>query len=185
MFQPTRSTTHKRLGRGTKISNAATYASSGAMRRLGRQRQQAASSTSTISGRTIYGNTISPMSTARRRSGPNLRCVLANDIAATRWRICHADRLVRQLHAQKNGDLVDRRSCSSDRSVAHTARCVDQQVNSLPRRSPMITHGAMVLPVVTRGMMEASAIRNPSMPYTRSCASTTDIASRPIFAVHD
>ncbi|CAD0359737.1 hypothetical protein NCPPB940_43990 [Xanthomonas hortorum pv. taraxaci] len=147
-----------------KVFNAATYASSGAMRRLGRQRQQAASSTSTISGRTIYGNTISPMSTARRRSGPNLRCVLANDIAATRWRICHADRLVTQLHAQKNGDLIDRSSCSSARSVAHTARCVDQQVNSLPRRSPMITHGAMVLPVVTRGMMEASAIRNPSMP---------------------
>src|SRR5262245_23053408 len=31
-------------------------------------------------------------------------------------------------------------------------------------RSPMITHGAMVLPVVTRGMIDASAIRRLSMP---------------------
>lgn len=33
-----------------------------------------------------------------------------------------------------------------------------------PARSPMITQGAMVLPVVTRGSIEASATRNPSTP---------------------
>jgi hypothetical protein len=31
-------------------------------------------------------------------------------------------------------------------------------------RSPMITQGAMVFPVVTRGMMEPSAMRRFSMP---------------------
>jgi hypothetical protein len=33
-----------------------------------------------------------------------------------------------------------------------------------PARSPMTTQGAIVLPVVTRGMMEASAIRRLSIP---------------------
>src|SRR6478736_9088574 len=51
-------------------------------------------------------------------------------------------------------------------------------------RSPMITQGAMVLPVVTRGMMDPSAIRRFSIPYTLSPASTTDMESRPILAVH-
>jgi hypothetical protein len=40
-----------------------------------------------------------------------------------------------------------------------------------------MTQGAIVLPVVTRGRMEASAIRR-STPYTLSMLSTTDIASR-------
>ena len=31
-------------------------------------------------------------------------------------------------------------------------------------RSPMMTQGAMVLPVVTFGMIEPSAMRSPSMP---------------------
>ena len=47
----------------------------------------------------------------------------------------------------------------------------------------MTTQGAMVLPVVTRGRMEASAIRRPSMPWTFNRPSTTEVASRPIFAV--
>jgi len=50
-------------------------------------------------------------------------------------------------------------------------------------RSAMTTHGAIVLPRVIRGMIEASAMRSLSIPYTRSWWSTTDIASRPIFAV--
>lgn len=37
-------------------------------------------------------------------------------------------------------------------------------VSKLPNRSPMITHGAMILPVVTRGIIEASAILRPSIP---------------------
>ena len=40
----------------------------------------------------------------------------------------------------------------------------DLPVSRLPKRSPMITHGAMVLPVVTRGMIEASATLKLSMP---------------------
>ena len=48
------------------------------------------------------------------------------------------------------------------------------------RASPMTTHGAIVFPVVTRGMIEPSAIRSRSMPYTFRSESTTDIASIPI-----
>src|SRR5262249_33654644 len=36
----------------------------------------------------------------------------------------------------------------------------------LAARSPITTHGAIVLPVVTRGMMAASAILRPAIPYT-------------------
>src|ERR1700720_1134898 len=50
-------------------------------------------------------------------------------------------------------------------------------------RSPMTTHAAIVLPVVTRGIMDASAIRRFLSPYTLSSPSTTDVASRPILAV--
>lgn len=35
-------------------------------------------------------------------------------------------------------------------------------------RSAMTTQGAIVLPMVIRGMIEASAMRNLSIPYTRS-----------------
>src|SRR6267142_913385 len=51
-------------------------------------------------------------------------------------------------------------------------------------RSPITTHGAIVLPVVTRGMMEPSAMRRLSIPWTLREPSTTDIASCPILAVH-
>jgi len=50
-------------------------------------------------------------------------------------------------------------------------------------RSPMITQGAIVLPVVMCGMTEPSAMRRFWMPGTRSFASTTHILSLPIFAV--
>src|SRR5262245_10526279 len=50
-------------------------------------------------------------------------------------------------------------------------------------RSPMITQVAMVLPVVMRGMIDASAMRRLSMPYTWSLPLTTDNSSQPIFAV--
>src|SRR5215813_2662492 len=36
----------------------------------------------------------------------------------------------------------------------------------LAARSPITTHGAIVLPVVTRGMMAASAILRPAISYT-------------------
>src|ERR1700704_4538166 len=51
-------------------------------------------------------------------------------------------------------------------------------------RSPIMMQGAIVLPVVTRGIMEPSAIRRLSIPWTLREPSTTDIASCPILAVH-
>lgn len=50
-------------------------------------------------------------------------------------------------------------------------------------RSPTMAQGAWVLPVVTRGSTEPSAIRRPAIPCTASLASTTDMSSEPIFAV--
>src|SRR5204862_7095229 len=49
--------------------------------------------------------------------------------------------------------------------------------------SPIIIDGALVLPDVSVGMIEASATRRPAMPWTRSCASTTAIGSDPILQV--
>src|SRR5947207_4606557 len=49
--------------------------------------------------------------------------------------------------------------------------------------SPIMIDGALVLPDVSVGMIEASAIRRPTMPWTRSWASTTAIGSDPILQV--
>ena len=43
--------------------------------------------------------------------------------------------------------------------------------------SPIMIDGALVLPDVSVGMIEASATRRPAMPWTRSWASTTAIGS--------
>ena len=63
----------------------------------------------------------------------------------------------------------------------HT-RCLTFRIS--PARSPIMMQGAIVLPVVTRGIMEPSAIRRLSIPWTLREPSTTDIASCPILAVH-
>src|SRR5207248_4514776 len=52
-----------------------------------------------------------------------------------------------------------------------------------PAFSPIIIDGALVLPDVSVGMIEASAIRRPAIPWTRSWASTTAIGSDPIVQV--
>ena len=49
--------------------------------------------------------------------------------------------------------------------------------------SPIMMEGALVLPEVRVGMIEASATRRPSMPWTRSRSSTTAIGSEPILQV--
>lgn len=46
--------------------------------------------------------------------------------------------------------------------------------------APITMQGALVFPPMSVGMMEASATRNPSMPRTRSCGSTTAMSSTPI-----
>jgi hypothetical protein len=49
--------------------------------------------------------------------------------------------------------------------------------------SPIMIDGALVLPDVKVGMIEASATLRPAMPWTRSWASTTAIGSDPILQV--
>ena len=52
--------------------------------------------------------------------------------------------------------------------------------------SAIIMVGALVLPLVTDGIIEASTTRSPWTPNTRSCGSTTALdASGPIRAEHD
>ena len=53
----------------------------------------------------------------------------------------------------------------------------------LAANSPIITQGAFVLAEVIVGMIEASAMRRPSMPWTRSQASTTASGPEPIAQV--
>src|SRR5262249_18089230 len=49
--------------------------------------------------------------------------------------------------------------------------------------SPIMIDGALVLPDVSVGMIEASATRRPKMPRTRRLSSTTAVASLPILQV--
>jgi hypothetical protein len=49
--------------------------------------------------------------------------------------------------------------------------------------SPIMMQGALVLPLVSVGMIEASATRRPSMPCTYNSLFTTASASLPILQV--
>ena len=49
--------------------------------------------------------------------------------------------------------------------------------------SPIMIEGALVLPDVSVGMIDASAMRRPEMPWTRRRSSTTASGSLPILQV--
>lgn len=53
------------------------------------------------------------------------------------------------------------------------------------QRSPIITQGALVLPLTSFGMTEASAMRSRLIPRTRSSGSVTAMSSVPIRAVQE
>lgn len=58
-------------------------------------------------------------------------------------------------------DVILKGNCSVPK-IAFQIPCSARRI--APARSPMMTHGAMVLPVVTLGMIDPSAIRSLSMP---------------------
>jgi hypothetical protein len=67
--------------------------------------------------------------------------------------------------------LILRLASMADQAVPCAIRSPDRPFAARimsAARSPMTTHGAMVLPVVIRGMIDASAMRRLSKPYTRS-----------------
>lgn len=63
---------------------------------------------------------------------------------------------------------------------AATQGCYLGAISKSAMRSPMMTVGAMVLPVETFGITEASAMESPSTPRTLRRPSTTAISSRPM-----
>src|SRR5262249_61727147 len=83
------------------------------------------------------------------------------------------DGLSLDLPAQRPADVDGRRARRRSRTYALLSSRSDA-------RSPIMSVGAFVLPVVTNGITEASATRRPSTPWTRSSGSTTDVSSQPI-----
>src|SRR6202012_4882511 len=67
-------------------------------------------------------------------------------------------------------------------SAATVVRCPDPRMKSAAR-SAIITTGAFVLQDGMIGITEASAIRKPSTPRTRSDGSTTDCSPLPMAQV--
>ena len=75
-----------------------------------------------------------------------------------------------------------------DRPLSATVRRIDPagftKVSALGIEEQRVNLVLDLDDVVIRGMTDPSAMRSRSMPYTLSLLSTTDIASRPIFAEH-
>src|SRR6056297_1247549 len=65
----------------------------------------------------------------------------------------------------------------------HQARSLTSSRIKAAAFSPIMIAAALVFPVTMRGMIEASATRNPSIPWTRRRGTTTESSSTPILQV--
>ena len=81
-------------------------------------------------------------------------------------------------HKQSSLDATDLVIIPGGFSYGDYLRC-----GALAARSPIMMEGALVLPLIKVGMMEASATRRPSMPCTFNSLLTTAIGSLPILQV--
>ena len=78
-----------------------------------------------------------------------------------------------------------RRGAGTRPAMAERQRDSCDSLMKSEQRSPIMTAGAWVLPRMTVGITDVSAMRSPSTPCTRSFGSTTPSAGDPIRAVHD
>lgn len=84
------------------------------------------------------------------------RAAVAGERAFPRWRAVTGERAPVQKAASSPAPAAAPEHSASD------SPCCRRIMSAA--RSPMTTQGAMMLPTVMRGMIEASAIRSPSIP---------------------
>jgi hypothetical protein len=73
--------------------------------------------------------------------------------------------------------------CCDDDAICFLRSIFDAAAGQGAAFSPIMIDGALVLPEVSVGMIDASATRRLSMPHTRNWSSTTAIGSEPILQV--